>query len=1367
MNRLFLPSLVLIFCVPGWDSLAVSQSWPTYRHDFGRSGYASADMDASRLQLKWTWASELLPDPAWDGPARWDAFAELKDLPAMRQYDACFHPVCDEATVYFGSSSQDTLFALEAQTGRQKWNFVAGGPIRIAPTLFGDRILFGCDDGNVYCLEKETGKFLWSFSPAVHAQAEQRAVLNNDRLISFYPVRSGVVCRDNLCYFAASFMPWRESYLCGINLETGKPDIPDQTFVTRHENATLEGPLLIAENRLIVPQGRIAPLLFDRNNGTKQGSLPGGGGVTIVLTEDGDVARAEGGRAARPGQVGVFKGKERVASFPRGRSIVVRKDAFYVIDRDKVFAASRQANELLWQLDFDEPLEIIMVGNSLIVGGRDQISAIHAKSGKLEWQTKVDGRVFGLAYGNGLLVAASDTGHVYGFTSDASQKWLPPRTQPKLERPPIQAEKLTADQAQGLLHRWVFHRSQMQGPNGQQVFSDKLGSVKVKDLAGRADLELVGSANSKEIGTSRQKESIELGNGMFPVDEKIAGKLPTKQISVESWVRIDQTTTWGGIVGCIQDDGATEHGWLLGYNGDRFSFAVAGTKVGLTYLKSQQSYKTGNWYHVAGCYDGQEMRLFVNGKQVASSTAEKGPISYADKKHFTVGAYKDANESFPLKGALNEVRIYDRVLRPEDVQARYERWAPEFLAANKAATTSTTANPFLAWGPYLRFTRPGVAEISYGTKEACETVVEWGPGESKRRLVESQKKNEHLVELDKLPVKRVLSYAIRNSTSDESDIMTFELDTHFDWTRSQYSEQDSPLLKQLPNPKGMAFVFGKGNEEVAMRLSQQSRLSVVYFAQDSKHARELRQRWAQDKSIAYGNRLSVSNLDYKHIPAATAALVVLPQGANAESQSRHGRLVRPSGGILSDGKQVVWKRGKVAGGGDWTHMYGLPDNSAFGGEELADASNRDDLVANWIGKPGPRYQTDRQNRKPAPLAANGRLFLQGQQRMIAMDSYSGTILWSVESPTVMRWNVPRDSANWCADEQGLFVAAEHEAWFLNGRTGQIQKKYPLPDKSIKKSPWKAHEIQWGFIARHKNLLLGSAVRADAIYKKWWGKTQWFDTPTGGDTHLVTCDSFFALDHESGGLKWNYDGLILHPTITVLDNKIYFVEDKTPEHKSERTRRISIDKGQNHELVCLDAESGRLIFRQPLDEFSGKVSALYLAGGGNDKLRSLVLVASEATQKRFSITCLDPGTGDTKWKRSVKWEANHHGKHISRPAIENDLVYLRPEVLNLADGKTIKRGFPSGHGCASYTLSKNGLFSRLGETTWWDVRNDKVSRFSRVRTDCWISAIPAQGMLLSAEGGGGCSCGSWLETSIGFLPRKVDQTFPTLEKSTKN
>ena len=52
---------------------------------------------------------------------------------------------------------------------------------------------------------------------------------------------------------------------------------------------------------------------------------------------------------------------------------------------------------------------------------------------------------------------------------------------------------------------------------------------------------------------------------------------------------------------------------------------------------------------------------------------------------------------------------------------------------------------------------------------------------------------------------------------------------------------------------------------------------------------------------------------------------------------------------------------------------------------------------------------------------------------------------------------------------------------------------------------------------------------------------------------------------------------------------------------------------------------------------------------------------------------------------------------------------------------------------------------------WNRHQGDASTWSRLRPDCWLSTIPADGMLLSPEGGGGCSCGSWLETSIVFKP----------------
>jgi hypothetical protein len=55
---------------------------------------------------------------------------------------------------------------------------------------------------------------------------------------------------------------------------------------------------------------------------------------------------------------------------------------------------------------------------------------------------------------------------------------------------------------------------------------------------------------------------------------------------------------------------------------------------------------------------------------------------------------------------------------------------------------------------------------------------------------------------------------------------------------------------------------------------------------------------------------------------------------------------------------------------------------------------------------------------------------------------------------------------------------------------------------------------------------------------------------------------------------------------------------------------------------------------------------------------------------------------------------------------------------------------------------------------WNRKSGKLSGWSLLRPNCWISTIPANGMILSLEGGGGCSCGGWIETSFGFMPHAL-------------
>jgi hypothetical protein len=111
-----------------------AEDWPTYRHDNARSGHTSQTLAIDRLQEQWVWHSAQPPQMAWAGPARWDAYGYRHALPSMRDYDRAFHAVAAEGCVWFGSSADDSVYCLDATTGRQKWRYTTDGAVRIAPT---------------------------------------------------------------------------------------------------------------------------------------------------------------------------------------------------------------------------------------------------------------------------------------------------------------------------------------------------------------------------------------------------------------------------------------------------------------------------------------------------------------------------------------------------------------------------------------------------------------------------------------------------------------------------------------------------------------------------------------------------------------------------------------------------------------------------------------------------------------------------------------------------------------------------------------------------------------------------------------------------------------------------------------------------------------------------------------------------------------------------------------------------------------------------------------------------------------------------------------------------------------------------------
>ena len=141
----------------------------------------------------------------------------------------------------------------------------------------------------------------------------------------------------------------------------------------------------------------------------------------------------------------------------------------------------------------------------------------------------------------------------------------------------------------------------------------------------------------------------------------------------------------------------------------------------------------------------------------------------------------------------------------------------------------------------------------------------------------------------------------------------------------------------------------------------------------------------------------------------------------------------------------------------------------------------------------------------------------------------------------------------------------------------------------------------------------------------------------------------------------------------------------------------------------------------------------------------------ASDKEYHVYAFNAADGSDAWNVDFDWAGKDHGGHISTSAIVGGKVIVRPRVIDLETGR-LSAGLLPHHKCGTHVVTGKAVIYRLGNLSMWDIESGRATGWNPFRSSCWISTIPACGMLLSPEGGGGCSCGSWLETSVGFVPK---------------
>jgi hypothetical protein len=152
-------------------------------------------------------------------------------------------------------------------------------------------------------------------------------------------------------------------------------------------------------------------------------------------------------------------------------------------------------------------------------------------------------------------------------------------------------------------------------------------------------------------------------------DADLAKVLVPRGFTVEAWVSAKAVAARAGAVGVWMDDENEPKGWLLGIFDGEFGFALASrARPKATFVKAKGGFARDRWYHLAGVYDGAEMRLYVDGRGRNGSPEQAGEIAYAGASRFVIGSYQSPDGMLPFSGRIDDVRLWNRALTGAEIK---------------------------------------------------------------------------------------------------------------------------------------------------------------------------------------------------------------------------------------------------------------------------------------------------------------------------------------------------------------------------------------------------------------------------------------------------------------------------------------------------------------------------------------------------------------------------------------------------------------------------------------------------------------------------------------------------------------------------
>jgi outer membrane protein assembly factor BamB len=553
--------------------------------------------------------------------------------------------------------------------------------------------------------------------------------------------------------------------------------------------------------------------------------------------------------------------------------------------------------------------------------------------------------------------------------------------------------------------------------------------------------------------------------------------------------------------------------------------------------------------------------------------------------------------------------------------------------------------------------------------------------------------------------------------------------------------------------EGYCLDLGAGDGGLSRELARATELHIIAVEPDPDLAAIARANLAHDGLL--GTRVSVVQCpldELKRLPSYFADLIVSYRLVRGDSDFLAGqdleRLQRPCGGIRCLGEPgafEVQRRGPLPDTGDWTHLYADPGNTSCSGDAV-----RGPLGMLWFREIA-QDLPQRHGRGPSPLYYDGRIFSLGLDSLIAVDAYNGRLIWEHPFPGILHgydgdhlMGISGTHGMYCVDEEGVFVRQGARCYRVDRKTGEQLSVYELPGEDSRGL--------WGYLACDDGVLYGSRANPDHVVTYRYLK--------GGDlsVQLTESNAFFALDVESGELRWMYEAehSLRHNAIAIGGGRVFLIDRPLAEVDLPREEGVESKDLSPHlpgTLVCLDARTGRKRWSKEEDVF-GTLLALSAE-------RDALLMSYQSTRFQLEsevggrLTVFDARNGKRRWEEKVRYD--------SRPLIVDRTVYWQTGARDLLTGEPRPFQFSRSYGCGILAAGLNLLVYRSATLGYFELdRDEGTENYGGIRPGCWINALPAGGLVLLPDASTGCVCSYLNRSWIALQPEPL--RWPTVEPS---